>query len=86
MTDHEIVEYLARHFNVINGPNVMRSQYGQLQLWWGAVDVHDDGDPVRNPHLMMVAASSSYSLVPMGELRTLIEAARANCATRGTEP
>lgn len=81
MTDSEIVDFLAKHFIVKNAR--MPGAYGSLELWWAAADINADAKVLNNPHMQLGAATNSYSLAAMGELKGVIDAARANAAARG---
>lgn len=76
MTEREIIEHLVKHFVVKNGPNAVGSQYGHLQLWWAADSVFKEPGALRNPHMMLGSATNSYAVAAMGDLMSLINAAR----------
>ncbi len=76
MTEREILEFLATHFIVKDGPNKDKNQYGHIELWWAANSVAEQPDAGRNPWMFLGDAQNSFSLAAMGQLRGALNEAR----------
>ena len=78
-----IVDDLATHFVVKDGPNKDKNQYGHLELWWAAKSVAEEASASYNPFMLLASAESSYSLACMNHLAGLIAAAREANQSKG---